>query len=162
MSHVTKNTECNCWSAKKQYKIQSKQKLYCNILGTLPLYVLSNLAFPKFAHSSSLSSFGWVAGSLPYPLFYTPKLGLSSKFLVHHSNFSSLHILRVAHKLIFAAILNQNTLSFWPFWQRLLVERAEILSDDFSLFSYDVGVNVTVCFLLWPDGPPTVSTMDYM
>ena len=106
------------------------------ISGTLPLCVLSNLEFPKFAHSSSLSSFGWVAASLPYPQFYTPKLGLSSKFLVDHSNFSSLHILRVtvAHKLRLRK-LKPNALSFGSFYDVLYsilqVERAEILSDDF-------------------------------
>ena len=29
-------------------------------------------------------------------------------------------------------------------------------------FNYEEGNNVTVCFLLWPDGPPTVSKLDYM
>ena len=29
-------------------------------------------------------------------------------------------------------------------------------------FNYEEGNNVTVCFLLWPDGPPTVSELDYM
>ena len=30
------------------------------------------------------------------------------------------------------------------------------------LCRYGHGENLTVCFLLWPDGPPTVSKQDYM
>ncbi len=33
---------------------------------------------------------------------------------------------------------------------------------DHVHFRYRKGENLTVCFLLWPDGPPTVSKLDYM
>eukprot|EP00095_Tigriopus_kingsejongensis_P002266 maker-scaffold633_size121756-snap-gene-0.27 protein:Tk02266 transcript:maker-scaffold633_size121756-snap-gene-0.27-mRNA-1 annotation:"tachykinin-like peptides receptor 86c" len=43
-----------------------------------------------------------------------------------------------------------------------LVSLPSLLYSTTWTFAYGRGQNLTVCLLLWPDGPPTVSKQDYM